>query len=66
LDIQKFKSEGEIIETVSNSYILLKVEKDVFKPTSKLTVEAVQKLLLELGGVNKINLNILKNAFDSF
>jgi hypothetical protein len=31
-----------------------------------LNHELVQKLLKDLGEVNKINLNILKNAFDSY
>jgi hypothetical protein len=44
----------------------LKVEKDVVKPTLKLTHQIVLKLLQELGESNKVNLNILKNAFDSY
>lgn len=55
-----------MIETVGTSYILLKIEKDIVKPTFKLTAEGLRKLLLELGEASKINLNIIKNAFDSY
>lgn len=63
--INQFRGEDEYIETVGTSYILLKVEKDVVKPTGQLGVDVVRGLLEQLGGVDKINLNLIKNAFDS-
>lgn len=63
--INQFKGEDEYIETVGTSFILLKIEKDVAKPVAQLGLESVRGLLEQVGGVDKINLNLVKNAFDS-
>lgn len=37
----------------------------MIKPTAPLSLNAVRGLLEQLGGVDKINLNLIKNAFDA-
>lgn len=63
--INQFKGEDEYIETVGTTFIFLKIQKDIVKPSSKLSVDVVRELMEQIGGVDKINLNLIKNAFDS-
>ena len=58
------KQPGELIEVVGNSYILIKNEKELQNSTEEMSLEQLNKLFKEIGGVDKVNLNLLKNAFN--
>jgi hypothetical protein len=65
-NIQQLRGEDEYIENVGENFIVLKIEKAVNRPRDLLTSGAVRDLLDAVGGLNKITLNLLKNAFESF
>lgn len=65
-NIQQLKKEDEYIENVGDNFIILKIEKSLNKPKDMLMSESVLCLLDSVGGLNKINLNLVKNTFESF
>jgi hypothetical protein len=50
---------------VGDNYVLLRELKEVVAPTEELTAEQLTQLLSEMGGIDRITLNLVKNAFDS-
>lgn len=64
-NIQQLKGQDEYIENAGDNFIILKIEKSVNKPKEKLQIEVVVELLNEVGGMDKISLNLLKNSFES-
>lgn len=51
---------------VGNNYILLKMEKEIIKLSNTISAEMIAKLVDEVGGNTKININLIKSSFDSF
>lgn len=51
---------------VGNNYILLKMEKEIIKLSNTISAEVIAKLVDEVGGNTKININLIKSSFDSF